>query len=239
MHREEVYGEDQRNESVLDNIVGSVLPHCSSMDLYNDPRFTNDNVIEKRLAAFSGLSIVATLTAGLAIDMYLHGITKDVQPISFAGAVEIIGFLTMSSILFMSLTAALVFVYQAYYTHRLMTAGPSGFELASGFYLHDVAVRWRHFAVRCLVMALPMLLFATGCMLHTRLSKYETGTIVGRVKIHPVGVITLLLFTTGALVLHGIAGKHELLFEQEYAKRTVREASADSGRPLLANSFWR
>jgi hypothetical protein len=209
------------------------------MDLYNDPRFTNSNVIEKRLAAFSGLSIVAAITAGLTVDMYLHGVTEGVQLVSFAGAVQIIGFLAMSSILFMSLTAALVFIYQAYFTHRLMSAGPTGLELASGFYLHDIAVRWRHFAVRCLVMALPMLLFATGCLLYARLSRYEAGTTLGSVKIHPVGVIALLLFTAGALVLHSIAGKHDRLFEQEYAKRAVREGTADSHRPLLGNPFWR
>jgi len=239
MPREDPYDDNPKGESVLDNVVASVLPTCSTMDLCNDPRFTNSNVIEKRLAAFSGLSIVAALTAGLAVDMYLHGITEGVQLVSFAGAVEITGLLAMSSILFMSLTAALVFIYQAYFTHRLMTAGPTGFELASGFYLHDVAVRWRHFAVRCLVLALPMLLFATGCMLYARLSRYEAGTMVGSVKIHPVGVITLLLFTAGALVLHSIAGKHDRLFEQEYAKRAVRELIADSGRPLLGNPFWR
>jgi len=239
MQREDSYGDNPKSESVLDNVVASVLPQCSTMDLRNDPRFTNSNVIEKRLAAFSGLAIVAAITAGLAVDMYLHGITEGVQLVSFAGAVEIIGLLAMSSILFMSLTAALVFIYQAYFTHRLMTAGPSGFELASGFYLHDVAVRWRHFAVRCIVLALPMLLFATGCMLYARLSRYEAGTIVGRVEIHPVAVITLLLFTAGALVLHSIAGKHDRLFEQEYAKRAAREGTADSGRPLLGNSFWR
>jgi len=220
---------------MLDNTVAAVLPRTSSMELENDPRYTSSNAIEKRLAAFSGLAIVAAVIAGLTLEMYLHGITEGIQPMSFAGVVEIIGYLAMSSILFMSLTAALVFIYQAYFTQRLMTAGPTGFDLASGFYLDSVAVRWRHFAVRCLVMAFPMLLFAMGCMLYATLSQHEAGMTVGSVKIHPVGVIVLLLFTTASLVLHSIASSHEHLFEQEYAKRITHE----TGRPLLGNPFWR
>lgn len=235
MWREDTYASDPRNESMLDSTVAAVLPHTNSMDLENDPRFTSSNAIEKRLAAFSGLSIVAALTAGLALEMFLHGITEGIQPISFAGVVEIIGFVAMSSILFMSLTAALVFIYQTYFTQRLMTAGSTGFELARGFYLDSVAVRWRHFAVRCLVMAFPMLLFAMGCMLYARLSQNEAGTTVGGVQIHPGGVVVLLLFTAAALALHSIASSHDNLFEQEYAKRVTH----DTSRPLLSNPFWR
>jgi len=235
MWREDTHPENGRTESMLDSTVAAVLPRCSTMELQNDPRFTSSNAIEKRLASFSGLSIVAAITAGLALEMYLHGITEGIQPISFAGAVEITGFLAMSSILFMSLTAAVVFIYQAYFTQRLMTAGPSGFDLASGFYLDTVAVRWRHFAVRCLVMAFPMLLFAMGCMLYARLSQNEAGTTVGGVRIHPGGVVVLLLFTAAALALHSIASSHDNLFEQEYAKRVMQ----DTSRPLLGSTSWR
>lgn len=216
--------DEDPSPGLLDKTVMNLLPYSHSMDLHNDPRFFASNVIEKRLAAFSGLSVIASLTTGTALKQ-CFSVMKDVDQDSVLGVIQMIGVFTMGVILFMSLASTLVFVYQAFFTHRLITAGPNGFELASNFYLHDDVVKWRHFAVRCLGIGLPMLLLSTGCSLYVKLCQTLPSTKIRGVVTHPFAIAILVLFGLGAMVLFFIASKHDALFEYEYAKRVNPEVT--------------
>lgn len=225
------YSYDQRlidaehSSGLLDKAVTSFLPYSHSMDLHNDPRFFASNVIEKRLAAFSGLSVIASLTTGTCLAQ-CFALSKRMDLATLKGIIHLFGFLTMGTILFMSLASTLVFVYQAFFTHRLMTAGPNGFELASNFYLHDEVVKWRHFAVRCLGIGLPLLLLSTGCTLYVKICDEMPPVMFRGMELHPVATVALWLFLLGSVVLFYITSKHDALFHNEYRKRVYPDTSA-------------
>lgn len=208
---------------VMDGISNAFLPRAHSMELHNDPRFFSSNVVEKRLAAFSGLSVIASLTTGTALNQ-CFAMKKDFNFGELAGWIQIVGFFSMASIVFMSLTATIVFVYQAFFTHRLATAGPTGFELAKEFYLHPDVVKWRHAALRCLGYGLPLLLFSTGCMLYVKFAaELDIFFYIYGVQVSPWGLVTLVIFTVGSVVLFYIAAKHESVFNFEYQKKVPHD----------------
>merc|ERR1711935_1058755 len=116
------------------------------------------NIIDKRLGAFDKMGIISGLLTGTSLTTCFQ-LTKSLNfgICTHAWAhevvestVQLISFVVMASILFMSLYSTLVSVYQSYYTYRLMTAGANGFELARTFYLDRVMVRMRHRAVKLL-----------------------------------------------------------------------------------------
>jgi len=214
----------------MDGAVMSVLPYSYSMDLHNDPRFFASNVIEKRLAAFSGLSVIASLTTGTALAQCFAISKRSANFGSFQGIVQLLGFLTMGTILFMSLASTLIFVYQSFFTHRLMTAGPTGFELASNFYLHPDMVKLRHVAVKCLGLGLPLLLFSTGCALYVKICEDVPPTVFAGIEAHPVANVALVVFTLGSLVLFYVASKHDRVFHAEYRKRVHHNELTNSVR---------
>jgi len=210
----------------MDAAAIRLLPRAHSMELHNDPRFFSSNVVEKRLAAFSGLSVIASLTTGTAMSQ-CFALSKRIDFEKLEGWIQVVGFLTMASILFMSLAATLVFVYQGFFTHRLATAGPTGFELAKAFYLHPDVVSWRHFGIKCLGYGLPTMLFSTGCMLYVKFAE-DRGIYfqIHGVRVAPLGLATLVVFTIGSVVLFYIAAKHDAVFHREYDKRVHPEELA-------------
>merc|ERR1719171_2985688 len=77
-----------------------------SMDLQNDPRFFQSNVIDKRLAAFDGLGIISGLMVSVAMGE-LYGMDKDIGfLVAPADAVvEVIAFCTFSLVLYGNMIA--------------------------------------------------------------------------------------------------------------------------------------
>merc|ERR1719343_1477834 len=61
----------------------------------------------------------------------------------------------MNIVLFMNVFTTYVCVAQVYFVYRLMTAGPTGFEMASSFYLNPNIAFWRHAGVKTLLISLP------------------------------------------------------------------------------------
>merc|ERR1711990_1401259 len=113
---------------------------AESMELQNDPRFFSGNVINKRLAAFGKLSIVSGLMLGTSMGQ-LFSLKKNMDfserhPLYGCIAYwQITGFFIQMCVTFMCITALYIICHQMFYTFRLMTAGPTGFEMASMFYL--------------------------------------------------------------------------------------------------------
>lgn len=142
-----------------------------SMDMENDPRFTTETVLDRRLRAFrnevglvGGLTTGASLSQCFKLEKKLHFGLCDSTPafVIWQSSVHLISFLGMSLVLFLSLYATLVSVNQSYFGNRLMTAGANGFELGRAFYMKEHMVRMRHRAIRFLARALILLIISSG-----------------------------------------------------------------------------
>merc|ERR1719181_1358102 len=129
----------------------------------NDPRFFQSSILSKRLAAFSGLGVVSGLMVG-----FTHASVTNVGNMDFTcleGRLHGVAFLVACMALFANIIATYVSVAQIYHVYRLETAGPTGFEMATSYYLNQNIVAWRHLAIKCLLLSLPIFLVCTGMQL--------------------------------------------------------------------------
>lgn len=144
------------------------------MDLVNDPRFFQGSVIEKRLAAFGGLSVIGSflLTSSMT---QLYALKKDmIFSASLDGifaCVQLAGFVVMTCVAYSLAVGTFVQVHQIFFTYRLLTAGPTGFEQASMFYLNRTIVMWRHFAMKMMMNGMIFYMVGSGAILCTKFYK--------------------------------------------------------------------
>eukprot|EP00416_Gambierdiscus_australes_P035500 CAMPEP_0171097620 /NCGR_PEP_ID=MMETSP0766_2-20121228/47654_1 /TAXON_ID=439317 /ORGANISM="Gambierdiscus australes, Strain CAWD 149" /LENGTH=263 /DNA_ID=CAMNT_0011556847 /DNA_START=64 /DNA_END=855 /DNA_ORIENTATION=- len=153
---------EQREQSQLSAVLEqSNLVKSESMDLANDPRFFTNNVIDKRLAAFAGLSIISTFMMNTSMEAAFQ-MRKEINLVTWDGVFQLAGFCLTCCVLFCNTLAAYVGVAQPYHTYRLMTSGPSGFETAAAYYLQRDIVAWRHLAIKLMVTSMPAFLIANA-----------------------------------------------------------------------------
>lgn len=185
-----------------------------SMDLNNDPRFFNDNVLDKRLAAFTALSVVSSVMVDTAASNFIpFEETKflfDSSWDAFRSCVALFGFGLMCAVFLLNVVATMVFGVQFYYVYRLMTAGQIGFESARSFYLDEQMVWWRQLSVKGLIWGMPLFVLSVGCLLITKVH----GPVVRVNLVLIVGM--LILFLGFALFVYKIARSNEFLFRQKY-----------------------
>merc|ERR1719223_2638146 len=81
---------------------------------------------------------------------------------SLDGQLQFVSFAIMTVVLFANVIANYVGVAQVYHSYRLETAGPTGFEMATSYYLNPNIVSWRHIAVKGMLHSLPLFLISTG-----------------------------------------------------------------------------
>lgn len=154
------------------------------MDIINDPRFFQDNVINYRLAAFGTLSTVSGFLVGtvqadiFAMDkrMPIFRHAKDGSNnwiIDMDGVIQLTTFSLLCVIFFLNMLAVYVGVAQPYHAMRLMTSGPTGFETAASYYLNPNMVAWRHLAIKGMLLSLPMFVAQCGLRL---VVKFDRGT---------------------------------------------------------------
>jgi hypothetical protein len=197
-----------------------------SMDVVNDPRFFQDNVINYRLAAFAGLSVVSGLLVQNCMDQ-LFDMDKNMQVFTQNhrifhpnGILQLFAFLILIMILGMNMLATYVGVAQPYHTIRLMTAGPTGFDTAASYYLNRNIVTFRHAAIRAMLTSLPLYIFQMGIRL---VVKFDRSTIDplppptetpwdSRVQ----GIVFAVVMTIMALGLWWIHQKHFAIFRDRY-----------------------
>jgi len=154
----------------------SSLVHAESMQVANDPRFFCGNVMDKRLAAFKVLTIVNSLMFGTALGQ-CFALKKDmdfskVEPLVGNVAIwQICSFILAVAIAIMCLLSLYIIAHQLYYTFRLMTAGPSGFDQAAIFYLTRSITMWRHLSIKFLFNGLVMFLFLVSIQLLVKFYK--------------------------------------------------------------------
>eukprot|EP00408_Alexandrium_pacificum_P031292 CAMPEP_0171274506 /NCGR_PEP_ID=MMETSP0790-20130122/62848_1 /TAXON_ID=2925 /ORGANISM="Alexandrium catenella, Strain OF101" /LENGTH=255 /DNA_ID=CAMNT_0011743553 /DNA_START=1 /DNA_END=768 /DNA_ORIENTATION=- len=205
-------------------VTGGLVP-CQSMELSNDPRFFNDNVIDKRLTAFTALSIVSSLMAGAACDNFFPFLDSNMGVIGSKTPVksilQFVGFGLMCVVLFLNVMSSMVFGVQFYFTYRLMTSGPIGFESARSFYLDPNMTYWRQLSAKSLIWGMPMFMLSVGCMLFVKF--YDQNS---NLKIRAWG--TLLSFVAMAVFLLRIGIVTQRTFASKYYV-------GNAVRPLLAD----
>merc|ERR1740139_691716 len=97
-----------------------------SMDLTNDPRFFQDNVIKFRLQAFATMGMVSGYLTG-ATQGEIFSMSKDMYwwrggNFDFDGALQFFSFFLLCCVFFLNLLATYVSVCQPYHTYRLMSS---------------------------------------------------------------------------------------------------------------------
>jgi len=139
-------------------------------ELQNDPRFFTENVIEKRLEAFEALAIVTELMSVCAVQQCFE-LTNDYSwtgGLVHVAVVQLVGFFTMVLVTLLSTIATVVLSLQLFFTIRLMTAGPTGFDKAARFYQDSRMWRWRERAIFGVKWSMVLFMFSTGCMLFVK-----------------------------------------------------------------------
>jgi len=202
------------------------LVRADSMDITNDPRFFNDNVLNYRLAAFSGLSVVSALLTQNTMDQ-LFGMSK-VMPIynhytkflSVNGILQLVSFLLLVLILISNMLATYIGVAQPYHTIRLMTAGPTGFDAAASYYLNRNIVTWRHLAIRLMLQSLPLYIFQMALRLVVKFDRdtSKSPDLPDVTPFHSVmqGIIFCAFMQCLALMLLWVHKKHFSIFRERY-----------------------
>merc|ERR1712037_179054 len=180
----------------------------------NDPRFFDDNVIDKRLTAFTALSVVSSLMAGAACDQFFPFIeeanTKLMGTHDFVRRfMQLFGFGLMCIVLFLNVLATMVFGVQFYFTYRLMTSGPIGFETARSFYLDTKMTYYRQLSAKGLIWGMPMFILSTGCMLFGKLDGASASQAI-------VAWVTIVSFLVFSICLFRVGLQHRLTFDCKY-----------------------
>merc|ERR1719253_2554776 len=87
---------------------------------------------------------------------------KDMGLFTLDGQIQLVSFSIMTMVLFANVIATYIGVAQVYHAYRLETAGPTGFEMATSYYLNPNIVAWRHIAIKGMLHSLPLFLISTG-----------------------------------------------------------------------------
>jgi len=194
-----------------------------SMEIRNDPRFFQDNVLNKRLKAFTGVAVVSSLLVQSSMKEMFE-MDKNMQLYTsqggsrwhFNGMVQLLAF-TMLLIIFMcNMLSAYVGVAQPYHTIRLMTAGATGFETATSYYLNRNIVAWRHMAIKYMLLSLPLYISQMGFRLIVKFDRqtrkdslnFDATPLQSRVE----GIVFAVLMLLLACMLYSVHQKHFEVF---------------------------
>lgn len=217
------FDEDSGMVAGIANRLG--IARAESMDLSNDPRFFSANVIDKRLKAFGSLSIVSGLMLGTSMGQCFE-LPKDwdlTPEAPFIGYFQLVGFVLQMTVTFLCLISLYVIAHQLFYTYRLMTSGPTGFECACVFYLSKYMVMWRHFAIKCLLNGLWLFMLSSGFQLFGKFYKdaeetWDPPKEKLDMKVHSIIALSVFMcFAALACLLCLIRAHHVAAFREEYA----------------------
>jgi len=199
--------------SIMEQTTG--LVHSESMHMTNDPRFFQSSVLNKRLAAFSGLSVVSGLMIGTCSDVI--SMKKDMNLSTLEGNLQLLSFSILTFVMFANIVATYVGVAQIYHAVRLETAGPTGFEMATSYYLNPNIVAWRHIAVKCMLNSLPLFLISTGIRIEVNFDRQagepEPPT---QDSARHLGFIFMSMYAAMGVLVWYIHTKHIAIFKERY-----------------------
>jgi len=225
-HRASFAGNYEEPSGVAGFIESAGVVRSDSMDVVNDPRFFQDNVINYRLAAFGTLSVVSGLLVQNCMDQ-LFDMDKNMQIFTQNhrifhpnGILQLIAFLILILILAMNMLATYVGVAQPYHTIRLMTAGPTGFDTAASYYLNRNIVIFRHLAIRCMLISLPLYILQMAIRLVVKFDRTTVdalplpSTTPWDSRIQGIVFCVIMAFLAGCL--YWIHLKHFAVFKDRY-----------------------
>eukprot|EP00425_Heterocapsa_triquetra_P034834 CAMPEP_0195125870 /NCGR_PEP_ID=MMETSP0448-20130528/133826_1 /TAXON_ID=66468 /ORGANISM="Heterocapsa triquestra, Strain CCMP 448" /LENGTH=147 /DNA_ID=CAMNT_0040163535 /DNA_START=21 /DNA_END=464 /DNA_ORIENTATION=+ len=117
----------------------------------------------------------------------------------------------MTLIFIMNLFTVVVLLQQMFMTYRLLTTGPTGFEVAKSYYLNPNITTLRHTAIKMFFIALPLFVAGQSCMVIVNFSK--SGSETNMALAWPI-VVFLILYS---LLLCWINNKQQAIFKDRYA----------------------
>lgn len=198
------------------------LVHSESMEMSNDPRFFQQTVLNKRLSAFSSLSVVSGLMVGTCTAVL--SMKKDMNLLTLDGQLQFASFGIMTLVLFANIIATYVGVAQVYHSYRLETAGPTGFEMASSYYLNPNIVAWRHLAIKCMLPSLPLFLVATGMRIEVNFDRAAAAPVPPPFWVaRSIGTFYMVMHIVMAGVVWYLHLKHTAVFRERYSLARDRE----------------
>lgn len=145
------------------------LVRSDSLNVINDPRIAQTNVISARLTYFSTISVAAALIATLAFTAI--SIVQPANDASDEGKVNFsycnfIALTGMSVALVANMFTVVVLTHQMYIVGRMLTAGPLGFEMGKSLYLNKNITTLRHVAVQSFFRSIPLFLISAAFMVY-------------------------------------------------------------------------
>lgn len=198
------------------------LIHSESMEMTNDPRFFQGSVLNKRLAAFSSLSVVSGLMVGTCTAVI--SMKKDLDLDTLDGQLQACSFGIMTFVLFANVIATYVGVAQVYHSYRLETAGPTGFEMATSYYLNPNIVSWRHIAVKGMLHSLPLFLISTGLRIAVNFDRAAVAPAQPSFwTARLLGLFCMAIYIVMGIVLWYLHQKHTAIFRERYSMAKERE----------------
>merc|ERR1712039_335012 len=195
-------------------------------ELKNDPRFFTENVIDKRLAAFEAMAIVTELMSAEAVKQCFE-LSKEFvfrRDLPIMGLIQMTGFLLMCTVMGMATVATAVLSLQLFFTIRLMTAGPTGFDRASRFYQDNRMWRWRERAIFSVKFSMVFMFVASGFLLCSKFYKdavasereHHKHTEVEKMEHLIIAGLVLAVFLSCAGCIAWLVHVHQKTFDESY-----------------------
>lgn len=202
------------------------LAVADSMEVKNDPRFFQDNVLNYRLSAFGGTAIVSGLMVGNCMsqmwdmDKSMQVLTGRGEIFHWNGVLQLIAFTELLVIFFANMVSTYVGVAQPYHTIRLMTAGPTGFETAASYYLNRNIVGWRHSAIKYMLLSIPLYVSQMGVRLIVKFDRTnklaEEPPPETPMASQIQGIIFAVCMMLLSCILYSVHQKHFEIFRDRY-----------------------
>lgn len=145
--------------------------------------------------------------------------------VNFYGFSNVAGFVLLSIVLFFNIISVYIGVAQPYHTIRLMTAGPQGFESAACYYLNKNIIGWRHFAIKFMLISMPVFMISNGFRMVLKFHRDNATTedreaerLLEEPWVSVCGWLTFAMFTCMAWSVYLIHQKHFYIFRRRYAE---------------------
>merc|ERR1712187_1058764 len=95
--------------------------------------------------------------------------------------------------------------------------GPTGFEMATSYYLNPNIVCWRHLAVKCMLNSLPLFLVSTGIRIEINFERQATTPEApSQWSARCLGFGFMSMYVVMGLIVSYIHTKHVAVFRERY-----------------------
>lgn len=102
--------------------------------------------------------------------------------------------------------------------------GPTGFEMASSYYLNPNIVSWRHLAIKCMLHSLPLFLLATGMRIEVNFDRAAEKPVRPQFwAARLIGIFYMSMYILMAIVVWYLHQKHTAIFRERYSVARDRE----------------